>query len=63
MRYPNKRGRVYTAQVGIRMEPELKLEIRRLDAVLETDVVEAIRIKIRELVKELKGSERVGSAS
>ncbi len=52
--YPKKRSSLYTAQMGLRIEPELKADIKMLKDSIDEDVVEAIRIKIRELIAEFK---------
>lgn len=61
-KYPNKKTSIYTKLFGLRVEPELKDEITRLRKVVDKDVSESIRIKMRELVSELQELER-GRAS
>lgn len=53
-KYPKKPAYVYSEQIGVRLEPELKQALDVLKATTQTDIQEAIRIKLRELVKELQ---------
>ncbi len=53
-KFPNRRGQVYTEQIAIRVEPELKDELARLKRVTKKDVQEALRIVIREVAIKLK---------
>lgn len=52
-KYPTKKKAIYTQPITFRIEPELKRALEELKATTTTDVVESIRMKIRELVKEL----------
>lgn len=60
-KYPTKKSLLYTAQKNLKMEPELKTALEDLQRQCQEDVPEAIRIKLRELVKELGGSLEVAS--
>lgn len=52
---PMKRGYLYTEQIGFRIEPELKSEIKDLDR-QGYDMPEIIREAIRQAVRETKES-------
>lgn len=52
--YPKKRAAVYTENFSFKIEPELKRDLKELNAILDDDVIEAIRIKVRELREELR---------
>lgn len=56
MEYPLKEIHIYSEQLNLRIEPELKEAIKDAKKSSKVDVLEAIRIKIRELVEELKAS-------
>ena len=51
---PKKKGSVYTAQIGLRIEPELKERLNRLRDTTDNDIGEAIRIRLRDLALELE---------
>lgn len=55
MNYPQKKTSIYTEQLNLKIEPELKRALIELKPG-NIDVHEAIRIKLRELVQELKAS-------
>lgn len=52
--YPKKRGKVYTDQMNLKLEPELKSELKELNQLLDEDIHEAIRIEIRSLAIRLR---------
>lgn len=52
--YPKRRGSIYTANIGLRIEPELKHEFELLKVTTKIDVAEAQRIALRELAQRLK---------
>lgn len=52
-KYPDRKSKLYTENIGLRIEPELKRALEQLKLTSPKDVAEAIRMKIRELVKEL----------
>jgi hypothetical protein len=55
-KYPNKASAIYTEHVGLRVEEELKRKLETLKETSAKDIPECIRIKLRELVKELEAS-------
>ncbi len=54
--YPKKKSAEYSEQLGVRVEKELKQSLEMLKATTDIDVQEAIRMKLRELVRELQAA-------
>lgn len=54
--FPKKKSAIYSKLFSIRIEETLKVALGQLNATTDTDVQESIRIKLRELVKELSAA-------
>jgi hypothetical protein len=52
--YPKKRAAIYTKNFSIKLEPELVKEIKELNGMLEDDIYEVIRMRIRALRDEFR---------
>jgi len=51
--FPTRKSKVYTENMGLRVEPELKQVFQELKAKTNIDVAEAQRIALRDLAKRL----------
>lgn len=52
--YPTKKSKIYTENIGLRVEPELKQVFATLKATTSIDIAEAQRIALRELAQRLQ---------
>jgi len=52
--FPDRRGQVYTENITLRVEPELKSEFEWLKENTTKDIGECQRMALRELAKKLK---------